>query len=160
MVRVYWFQPFAYPTMQHLAKVCHTTSEGEIVLQFLARQLEDYLWELSVGDKEVVSTLPVTFNEGTLVLVELDTSNQVVDVQEATDWILDLVSKFLTQGVTPQFFHQEVERAEQWRQSLTLQSQEIRRRALETAARRDEIQELEKKLRLEQEELEQKKDES
>mgnify|MGYP001804187701 FL=1 len=140
--------------MQHLAKVCHTTSEGALVLQFLARQLEDYLWELSIGDKEAVSTLPVSFNEGTLVLVELDTSNQVVEIQEATDWILDLVSQFLTQGVTPQFFHQEVERAEQWRQSLTLQSQEIRRRALETAARRDEIQALEKKLRLEQEELE------
>ncbi|MEM8613019.1 MAG: hypothetical protein AAGF93_13445 [Cyanobacteria bacterium P01_H01_bin.105] len=140
--------------MQHLAKVCHTTSEGALVLQFLARQLEDYLWELSIGDQEVLSTLPVTFNEGALVLVELDASNQVVEIQEATDWILDLVSQFLTQGVTPQFFHQEVERAEQWRQSLTLQSQEIRRRALETAARRDEIQALEKKLRLEQEELE------
>lgn len=140
--------------MQHLAKVCHTTSEGALVLQFLARQLEDYLWELSIGDQEVLSTLPVNFNEGTLVLVELDASNQVVEIQEATDWVLDLVSQFLTQGVTPQFFHQEVERAEQWRQSLTLQSQEIRRRALETAARRDEIQALEKKLRLEQEELE------
>ena len=140
--------------MQHLAKVCHTTSEGALVLQFLARQLEDYLWELSIGDQEITSKLPVTFNEGTLVLVELDASNQVVKIQEATDWILDLVSQFLTQGVTPQFFHQEVERAEQWRQSLTLQSQEIRRRALETAARRDEIQALEKKLRLEQEELE------
>ena len=139
--------------MQHLAKVCHTTSEGALVLQFLARQLEDYLWELSIGDQEMVSKLPVTFNEGTLVLAELDESNQVVELQEATDWILDLVSQFLTQGVTPQFFHQEVERAEQWRQSLTLQSQEIRRRALETAARRDEIQALEKKLRLEQEEL-------
>ncbi len=140
--------------MQHLAKVCHTTSEGALVLQFLARQLEDYLWELSIGDQEVLSTLPVNFNEGTLVLVELDASNQVIEIQEATDWVLDLVSQFLTQGVTPQFFHQEVERAEQWRQSLTLQSQEIRRRALETAARRDEIQALEKKLRLEQEELE------
>ncbi len=140
--------------MQHLAKVCHTTSEGALVLQFLARQLEDYLWELSIGDQEVLSTLPVNFNEGTLVLVELDASNQVTEIQEATDWVLDLVSQFLTQGVTPQFFHQEVERAEQWRQSLTLQSQEIRRRALETAARRDEIQALEKKLRLEQEELE------
>lgn len=140
--------------MQHLAKVCHTTSEGALVLQFLARQLEDYLWELSISDQEVLSTLPVTFNEGTLVLVELDASNQVVKIQEATDWILDLISQFLTHGVTPQFFHQEVERAEQWRQSLTLQSQEIRRRALETAARRDEIQALEKKLRLEQEEIE------
>ena len=140
--------------MQHLAKVCHTNSEGALVLQFLARRLEDYLWELSIGDQEAVSTLPSTFNEGTLVLVELDDSNQVIELQEATDWVLDLVSQFLTQGVTPQFFHQEVERAEQWRQSLTLQSQEIRRRQMETAARRDEIQALEKKLRLEQEEPE------
>jgi uncharacterized protein (DUF3084 family) len=47
-----------------------------------------------------------------------------------------------------------VERAEQWRQSLTLESQEVDRRALEAAARRDEIQELEKSLKLEQAELE------
>ena len=140
--------------MQHLAKACLTSSVGALVLQFLARLRVDYLWELSIGDQETVCTLPVSLNEGTLVLVELDASNQVVELQEATDWILDLISQFLTQGVTPQFFHQEVERAEQWRQSLTLQSQEIRRRALETAARRDEIQALEKKLRLEQEEIE------
>ncbi|MGB3136947.1 MAG: hypothetical protein WBB18_09105, partial [Nodosilinea sp.] len=43
---------------------------------------------------------------------------------------------------------------ERWRQSLTLKSQEVDRRALETAARRDEIQELERSLKQEREELE------
>jgi predicted RNase H-like nuclease (RuvC/YqgF family) len=56
--------------------------------------------------------------------------------------------------MTPAALEQEIERAERWRQSLTLKSQEVDRRALETAARRDEIQELERNLKQEQEELE------
>ncbi|MBD0269428.1 MAG: hypothetical protein ICV77_14190, partial [Cyanobacteria bacterium Co-bin8] len=75
-------------------------------------------------------------------------------VEDATPWVLTLVEQYLAFGVTPQALEQEIERAERWRQSLTLKSQEVDRRALETAARRDEIQELERKLKLEQEHLE------
>jgi dsDNA-specific endonuclease/ATPase MutS2 len=47
-----------------------------------------------------------------------------------------------------------MQRAEQWRQSLTLKSQELGRRALEMEARRDQIQELEENLKQEKEKLE------
>jgi uncharacterized protein (DUF3084 family) len=49
---------------------------------------------------------------------------------------------------------QESERVEQWRQSLTLQSQEIARRTLELEARREQLQELEEELRREKKKLE------
>jgi hypothetical protein len=93
-------------------------------------------------------------NEQALVLLELDADEKVVSVTDATQWVLDFVSEYLSLGLTPKVLKEELERAEQWRQSLTLQSQEVRRRALETAARRDEIQDLEKRLKLERETLE------
>jgi predicted RNase H-like nuclease (RuvC/YqgF family) len=77
-----------------------------------------------------------------------------VAVEDAIPWVLTLVEQYLTYGMTPAALEQEIERAERWRQSLTLKSQEVDRRALETAARRDEIQELERNLKQEQEELE------
>jgi chromosome segregation ATPase len=100
----------------------------------------------------------LAFQEGALVLVELDGLNQVGTVEDATPWVLDLVDHYLSYGVTPEALEQEIERAERWRQSLTLKSQEVDRRALETAARRDEIQELERNLKQEREELEQRWD--
>jgi hypothetical protein len=42
---------------------------------------------------------------------------------------------------------QEVERAEEWRQSLTLQNQDLARRTLELEARREQIQALEESLK-------------
>jgi len=44
---------------------------------------------------------------------------------------------------------QEVERAEQWRQSLTIQNQDLARRSLELEARREQIQALEESLKRE-----------
>jgi predicted RNase H-like nuclease (RuvC/YqgF family) len=78
----------------------------------------------------------------------------VLAVEDAIPWVLTLVEQYLAYGITPAALEQEIERAERWRQSLTLKSQEVDRRALETAARRDEIQELERNLKQEREELE------
>jgi chromosome segregation ATPase len=94
------------------------------------------------------------FSEHLLVLVELSSTHQVVSIQEAKDWILELMQKYLTQGITPDFLKQETERAEQWRQSLTLQSQELERRTLELEARREQIQSLEEDLKRQKHELE------
>lgn len=136
--------------MQHLARICHTKTGEETTLQSLAYMVDDYLWRISDSDRFLTYSSDCGYGEGVLILAEVDDSGQVVHLDEATDWVLGIVTQFLSQGLSPDALKQEVERAEQWRQSLTLQSQEIRRRILETAARRDEIQELEKKLRLEQ----------
>jgi len=86
--------------------------------------------------------------------VDINHLNQVSSIQDALPWVLELVEDYLSYGMTPEALEQEIERAERWRQSLTLKSQDVDRRALETAARRDEIQELERSLKQEREELE------
>lgn len=56
---------------------------------------------------------------------------------------------YLSSGMTPELLQQEVERAEQWRQSLTIQNQDLARRSLELEARREQIQALEESLKRE-----------
>ncbi|MEA5450816.1 hypothetical protein VB780_19705 [Leptolyngbya sp. CCNP1308] len=140
--------------MQYLAKVQKKAFLGGAELLLLAEQTSESTWARLSSERIVETTRLLAFQEGNLVLVDLDNLNQIVTVQDATPWVLGLVEHYLTYGVTPEALEQEIERAERWRQSLTLKSQEVDRRALETAARRDEIQELERSLKLEREELE------
>lgn len=135
--------------MRYLAKVHAKSGPGVSQLQLLAANVSDHIWEPMTPHKVVSTYKEVPFNEQVLVLVELADEETVIAIQDATDWVMDFVAEYLTQGLTPIGLKEEVERAEQWRQSLTLQSQEVRRRALETAARRDEIQNLEKRLKRE-----------
>ncbi len=140
--------------MQYLAKVQKKAFLGGAELLLLAEQTSESTWTLLSSERLVETTRLLAFQEGNLVLVELDNLNQIAAVQDATPWVLSLVEHYLAYGVTPEALEQEIERAERWRQSLTLKSQEVDRRALETAARRDEIQELERSLKQEREELE------
>lgn len=142
--------------MRYLAKVHTKSRPGVIQLQLLAANVAEHVWEPIAPYKTISTYKDISFNEQALILVEVVDEETVLTVQDATDWIMGVVAEYLTQGLTPSGLKEEVERAEQWRQSLTLQSQEVRRRALETAARRDEIQNLEKRLKVEREMLESK----
>lgn len=137
--------------MQHIAKVHTRSPSGSAQLQLLAVNSAEYTWALITPARMITTYQDIDFNEQALVLVELDADEKVLTITDATPWVLDFISEYLTLGLTPKALEEELERAEQWRQSLTLQSQEVRRRALETAARRDEIQNLEKRLKLERE---------
>ncbi|MEB3289479.1 MAG: hypothetical protein VKI82_06160 [Leptolyngbya sp.] len=140
--------------MQYLAKVQNNAFLGRAELALLAARTAENIWERLPLGQRLEATSGLAFQEGHLVLVELDDGDQVSTVEDATPWVLDLVDHYLSYGLTPAALQQEIERAEQWRQSLTLQTQEVERRALETAARRDEIQELERNLKQERAELE------
>lgn len=142
--------------MQYLAKVEKATFLGTATLQLVAQQVEPHLWECLTSTRTVQTATAIGFNEGALVLVRLSQGDgtTVEAVDDALPWVLELIDTFLKRGITPEFLVQEAERAEQWRQSLTMDSQEVDRRTLEAAARRDEIQELEKNLKLERERLE------
>lgn len=142
--------------MRYLAKVERAAFLGNAVLQLLARQLDHYLWENLPKEKTIETDIALGVGNGALILVDIEEEVfKVTAVEDAVPWITMLVEQFLSQGITPEFLAKEAERAEQWRQSLTLESQEVERRALETAARRDEIQELERNLKIAREELEQ-----
>lgn len=142
--------------MRYLAKVERASFLGNAVLQLLARQIDDYLWEQLPREKSVETNMTLGAGNGALVLVQIEEEVfKVTAIEDAVPWVMTLVEQFLSQGITPEFLAKEAERAEQWRQSLTLESQEVERRALETAARRDEIQELERNLKTAREDLDQ-----
>ena len=147
--------------MQYLAKVYSKQSRSRTQLQLLARNPSASQWELLASRPIIATPKDVPFNEQVLLIVEVEGDvekgdSAVFNMAEATDWVLTLIKDYLSLGLTPQDLKDEIKRAEQWRQSLTLQSQEVRRRTLETAARRDEIQNLEKRLKLDREATERK----
>jgi hypothetical protein len=150
--------------MLYLAQLQNQEILGELSLQLLACQNSDDTW--AILSEECFLTLPKNFhrnqinsatnvlNEGMLVLANVDENSQVLHIQAATNWVLQLVEKYLTTGFTPDFLQQEAQKAEDWRQSLTLQSQELSRRLIEVEARREQIQHLEAKLQQEKQLLE------
>lgn len=124
------------------------------MLQLLAQQKAEYAWLMMTEENCAIWVDAEDCYEGALVLVEISPTQEVQKIQDATHWVLDIVKQYLSTGITPDFLQDEVQRAEQWRQSLTLQSQELGRRALEMEARRDQIQELEENLKQEKKKLE------
>jgi predicted RNase H-like nuclease (RuvC/YqgF family) len=140
--------------MLHLAQVKKKDLEGKVMLQLLAQQKSEYAWLILSEEKSDIWVDAEDCHEGSLVLVEISPTHEVQKIQDATHWVLEIVKQYLSTGVTPDFLQEEVQRAEQWRQSLTLQSQELGRRALEMEARRDQIQELEENLKQEKKKLE------
>ncbi len=140
--------------MLYLAQVQKKGFLGKAGLHLLARQKSENAWTLVTDEDPVISSEANNFGEGVLVLVELTSNRQILTVKDAKDWLLDIIQKFLISGITPTFLQQETERAEQWRQSLTLQSQELNRRALELEARREQVQALEESLKREKKMIE------
>jgi hypothetical protein len=144
--------------MLHLAQVQKQGLSGKLGLRLLASQEAEYSWVLDaqanvipdletlLGDRQLIP-----LSEGLLVLVDLSATGEIESLQNATNWVLEVVRTYLTNGITPAFLQQETDRAEKWRQSLTLQTQDLARRALEVEARREQIQALEESLRRDQE---------
>jgi len=135
--------------MLYLAQVQKKSFLGKLELRLLAQQRAENAWVLLKEEEAITTTDTNVFHENVLVLVELSSTRQMVSIRDAKDWVLDILQKFLITGITPAFLQQETERAEQWRQSLTVQSQELDRRALELEARREQIQQLEEALKRE-----------
>ncbi len=140
--------------MRYLAQVLPAEAAGAPGFLLLALQETDDAWSLSETASVISSSQATDQLSGNWVLVDLAESQEVVLVQDAKPWILQLVKTYLTSGITPEFLQQETDRAEQWRQSLTLRSQELDRRALEVEARREQIQALEADLKREKQQLE------
>ncbi|MFM7449242.1 MAG: hypothetical protein ACKO24_11670 [Leptolyngbyaceae cyanobacterium] len=140
--------------MRYLAQVQKQGELGGAGLQLLACQRAEYAWVVLTEKELIAAPEAETFGEGALLLVEVGENQTIVEICNATDWILTIIQQYLTNGVTPEFLQQETERAEQWRQSLTLQSQELDRRVLELEARREQIQQLEENLKREKKQFE------
>jgi hypothetical protein len=99
------------------------------------------------------------YNIGVLVVVELDERQHIVRVEDA----VPLITQLLTAGSThpqdypapssqqpelsPETYRAELAEIEQWRQTLTRQSQDLRQREAEIEARQEELQQWEIELR-------------
>jgi len=167
--------------MLYLAQVHKNEFLDQYQLRLLARQEAENLWVIipeeafillgksnntnakrgNISQPEIVviahsnsDRIPFHLMEKMLVLVELSNIGEIEWVEEATNWVLNLVQNFLTTGITPDFLCQEAEQAEKWRQDLTLKSQDLARRSLELEARREQIQSLEESIKREQNEAE------
>ncbi len=145
--------------MLYLADIRHDFQEKTLHLKLLAQCHSEQVWQVLIQPEfvQIKNARPPAVTG--LALVELagdpaelgkvhGPSIQMQDakIEDATDWLLDVIGKFLKTGVTAEFLQAETARAEQWRQALTLQSQELGRRTLELEARMGQIQELEEKL--------------
>lgn len=140
--------------MLHLAQVLTHDLSGNVELQLLAQQKPDSSWVLTPEAETLSYQKTGDLGKGALLLLELSPTHDVLSAQDATAWVLEFVEKYLSHGVTPAFLQEEIERAEKWRQSLTLQSQELGRRSLELEARREQIEALEESLKQEKQKLE------
>jgi hypothetical protein len=144
--------------MLHLAQVKERNLSTQPELRLLAAQDTDDAWIVLTGEVLLPPEQAAQFSPDQLVLANLSAQNEVLNVKDAKDWVVDIVQRYLADSLPPTFLAQEVERAEQWRQSLTLQSQELDRRALEMEARREQIQELEENLKRERRDLEEQRE--
>jgi len=134
--------------MLHLVQVVKKGLLGKSVVLLLARERTDESWML-LPDGETLEIEASNHGEGVLLVIDLNANRQVVTMKDAREWVLKLVTQYLGQGITPDFIKRETERAEQWRQSLTLQSQDLARRTVELETRREQIQALEERLKRE-----------
>jgi hypothetical protein len=81
--------------------------------------------------------------------VKYTPTGEIEKVEDATDWVINLVKTYLSTGITPDFLKEEAEKVESWQQNLTLQNQDLARRSLELEARREQIEALEESLKRE-----------
>lgn len=140
--------------MLHLAQVQKKGFLGKTGLRLLARQKSEDTWGAIATEEVILYAESHSFGEGVLILVDISPNRQILSIQDATHWVLEFVQQYLAKGITPSFLQQETERVEQWRQSLTLQSQDLARRTIELEARREQIQQLEEQLKREKKKLE------
>ena len=133
--------------MLHLAQVQQNQISDEPELRILATQDSENSWSLINKEQILPSPHGKGLSEGLLVLVETDDQKGITNIQSAKNWVLDFVEKYLTLGITPSFLQQESARIEEWRQDLTLQSQDLGRRQWEMEARREQIQTLEEEIK-------------
>jgi hypothetical protein len=146
IILIFIILPFTF-YMLYLAQVHKNEFLEQYQLRLLARREAENFWAMIPEEAFILLGKGNSMSENLLVLLELSPTGDIERIEDATHWVLDLVQTYLTTGITPDFLSQEAERAEQWRQTLTLQNQDLARRSLELEARREQIQALEESIK-------------
>jgi hypothetical protein len=134
--------------MLYLAQVTKNPYLNELELQLLVMETDEHLWQKTSGTLYMENSETLQkFNEGILVLVEVDENKQVLQIDNAKNWILDIIENFLSEPrLTPEFIQQEEERIEEGRQEITSKNLDLTRRQLELETQREQIQAVESSL--------------
>ena len=139
--------------MLHLAQVKKNPNSGEMELLLLARQTSEDLWDI-MSSELLPCQLPLPCGDGVLVLIKLDGEQKILEIEEAKDWVMGLVETYLTnQMIDLEWVQKEQEKVEQWRQEITVKSLDLTRRQLELETQKEQLQELETKLKQGKEDL-------
>jgi len=140
--------------MLYLAQVIGKNPDGLAKLKLLAVEKADHAWVPLPEESYLMTSEAIAYEKNVLLKVHLSGSKKIEHIEEATGWLLGFLNEYLSVGVSPAQLRDEAERAEQWRQSLTLRSQELARRDLEIEARQEQMQQLEESIHEERKKLE------
>jgi len=113
---------------------------GKAEFKLLACQRSEHDWSSVPGDEVVAAPDDADYGADTLVMVELNSSRQVQRHQAAGRTLVNILQNF--SGLSKKFKAQG-EEIEQWKESLTYQSQALNRREMEIESRQDQVEQAE-----------------
>ncbi len=113
---------------------------GKPEFKLLACQRNEYSWSAVTGDETLVAPDDASYNAGALVMVEVSGSRQVQRHYEAGRTLTNILQNFSNLSKKSKTQEEEIE---QWKQSLTFQSQELNRREMEIETRQEQLEQAE-----------------
>lgn len=113
---------------------------GKAEFKLLACQRSEHDWSAVPGDDVVAAPDDADYGADTLVMLELNSSRQVQRHQAAGRTLVNILQNF--SGLSKKFKAQG-EEIEQWKESLTYQSQALNRREMEIESRQDQVEQAE-----------------
>lgn len=129
--------------MLYLAEVQKKTGfigSGKPEFKLLACQRSENSWSAVTGDETLVAPDDASYNAGALVMVEVSNNRQIQRHYEAGRSLTSILQNFSNLSKKSKTQEEEIE---QWKQSLTFQSQELNRRELELETRQEQVEQAE-----------------
>ncbi|MEL6248974.1 MAG: pilus motility taxis protein HmpF [Cyanobacteria bacterium J06627_15] len=148
--------------MLYLAEVQKKTGvfgSGKAEFKLIACQRSEQNWSAVPNEGVIPAPDDAAYSAGALAMVELSGNRQVQRHYEAGRSLVSILQNF--SSLSKKFKTQEDE-IEQWKQSLTFQSQALNQREMEIETRQEELEQAEadlEKLQAQKEEVDQAKDE-
>nr|WP_228038300.1 pilus motility taxis protein HmpF [Nodosilinea sp. LEGE 06152] len=127
----------------YLAEVQKKTGfigSGKPEFKLLACQRSEHSWSAVTGEESLTAPDDASYNAGALVMLEVSGSRQIQRHYEAGRTLTSILQNFSNLSKKSKTQEEEIE---QWKQSLTFQSQELNRRELELEARQEQVEQAE-----------------
>ncbi|MGI8934042.1 MAG: pilus motility taxis protein HmpF [Phormidesmis sp.] len=113
---------------------------GKAEFRLLACQRSEQEWSGVPGDEVIAAPDDATYGAGALVMIELNSSRQIQRHQEAGRALVSILQNFSNLSKKSKAQSEEIE---QWKESLTYQSQALSRREIEIESRQEQIEQAE-----------------